>query len=79
MARSAAQNQPRQSRPSQGKPTKSQRQDALERKRDERAVKNAYRKIKKDESYLADDQNFASFTTQLQTMGLQLRDIPGDG
>ncbi|XP_072174433.1 OTU domain-containing protein 3-like [Diadema setosum] len=63
----------------QNKPTKSQRRDALERKRDERAVRSAYRKMRKDESYLAGDQNFLSFTTQLQAIGLQLRDIPGDG
>nr|XP_054768875.1 OTU domain-containing protein 3-like [Lytechinus pictus] len=87
MARSAAQNQQRQGQPrstqsqrqGQAKPSKGQRQDAAERKRDERAIRNAYRKMKKDESYLADDQNFASFATQLQSMGLQLRDIPGDG
>ncbi|XP_001179833.3 OTU domain-containing protein 3 [Strongylocentrotus purpuratus] len=84
MARSAAQNQERQGQRSaqqggQSKPSKGQRQDAAERKRDERAIRNAYRKTKKDESYLADDQNFASFATQLQSMGLQLRDIPGDG
>ncbi len=59
--------------------SKTERLEAQERKRDERAMKNAYRKKKKDESYLADDENFAGFTTQLQTMGLELRDIPGDG
>ena len=62
-----------------GKQSKTQRLETQERKRDERAVKNAYRKKKKDESYLADDENYAGFTTQLQTMGLELRDIPGDG
>ena len=61
------------------KQSKSQRLDTQERKRDERAVRNAYRKKKKDDSYLADDENFAGFTTQLQTMGLELRDVPGDG
>lgn len=30
-------------------------------------------------SYLADDQNFKPFTTQLNKLGLQLRDITGDG
>ncbi|XP_033642292.1 OTU domain-containing protein 3-like [Asterias rubens] len=59
--------------------TGSQRQDHQERKRDERATRNAYRKQQKDESYLADDENFASFATQLQIVGLELRDIPGDG
>ncbi|XP_072046870.1 OTU domain-containing protein 3-like [Amphiura filiformis] len=64
---------------SKGKQSKTQRLEAQERKRDERAVKNAYRKKKKDESYLTDDENFAGFATQLQTMGLEIRDIPGDG
>ncbi|XP_077998534.1 OTU domain-containing protein 3-like [Glandiceps talaboti] len=59
--------------------TKGQIQDDKERKRDERAVKAAMRKQRKDKSYLAEDENFASFATQLQTRGLQLRDIPGDG
>lgn len=30
-------------------------------------------------SYLADDQNFKPFTSQLNKLGLQLRDITGDG
>ncbi|XP_071944345.1 OTU domain-containing protein 3-like [Antedon mediterranea] len=64
---------------SKGKQTKSQRQDEQERKRDERAIKSGYRKQRKDKSYLADDENFAGFATQLQTLCLQLRDIPGDG
>ncbi|XP_038074288.1 OTU domain-containing protein 3-like [Patiria miniata] len=59
--------------------TTGQRRDAQERKRDERAVRNGYRKQHKDASYLADDENFAGFATQLQTIGLELRDIPGDG
>ncbi|XP_071840986.1 OTU domain-containing protein 3-like isoform X2 [Apostichopus japonicus] len=58
---------------------KSQQKDALERKRDERTVRSAYRKKKKEESYLAEDENFASFSNQLQIIGLKLRDIPGDG
>jgi hypothetical protein len=28
---------------------------------------------------LADDENYGNFTVQLGKMGLQLRDIPGDG
>ena len=59
--------------------TKSQRLDAMARKKDERAVKRAYRQEKKMESYLADDHNFVSFSQQMSKMGLQLRDIPGDG
>jgi OTU domain-containing protein 3 len=30
-------------------------------------------------SYLAEDENFKSFSTQLERLGLQLRDITGDG
>jgi OTU domain-containing protein 3 len=30
-------------------------------------------------SYLADDENFQSFSQQLERLGLQLRDITGDG
>lgn len=59
--------------------SKGQRIDAMARKKDERAVKNSYRKERKAESYLADDENFACFATQLGKMGLQLREIPGDG
>ncbi|XP_022109291.1 OTU domain-containing protein 3-like [Acanthaster planci] len=56
-----------------------QRRDAQERKRDERAIRNGYRKQQRDASYLADDENFAGFATQIQTVGLELRDVPGDG
>ncbi|XP_046332448.1 OTU domain-containing protein 3-like [Haliotis rufescens] len=49
------------------------------KKREERAVREAYKKERKIESYLADDENFPSFATELAKMGLQLRDIPGDG
>ena len=45
----------------------------------ERAIREAYRKEKKIESYLADDENFPSFAIQLKKLGLQLRDIPADG
>lgn len=67
-------------RSNQGKKQgRAQQRDAAERKRDERMIRNAHRKKKKDESYLADDENFASFSNQLQILGLMLRDIPGDG
>ena len=63
--------------------TKGQRRDEMARKRDERAVRNAYRKdlkMKKAmDSYLADDENYGSFANQLTKLGLHLRDIPGDG
>lgn len=48
-------------------------------KQQERAIREAYRKEKKIESYLADDENFPSFVIQLKKLGLQLRDIPADG
>ena len=55
----------------------------MARKREERAVRNAYRKDLKQkkamDSYLADDENYASFASQLTKLGLHLRDIPGDG
>ncbi len=65
------------------KKTKGQKRDEMARKRDERAVRNAYRKdikvMKAMDSYLADDQNYGSFANQLNKLGLHLRDIPGDG
>lgn len=60
--------------------TRGQRQDSMARKRDERSVRKAYRNEKKMESYLVDDDdNYGKFSAQLDKMGLQLRDIPGDG
>ena len=55
------------------------RTDAVSRKREERMVREAYRREKKLSSYLADDENFPSFRNQLAKIGLELRDIPGDG
>ncbi|XP_076472456.1 OTU domain-containing protein 3-like isoform X2 [Babylonia areolata] len=49
------------------------------KKQQERAVRDAHRKERKINSYLADDENFPSFAIQLKKLGLQLRDIPGDG
>ncbi|XP_076451658.1 uncharacterized protein LOC143287510 [Babylonia areolata] len=43
------------------------------------AVREAYRKERKIESYLADDLNFPNFAKKLKEVGLQLRDIPADG
>ena len=63
--------------------SKSQRKDEMARKRDERAIRNAHRKDAKQkkalDSYLADDENYVSFSNQLKKLGLELRDIPGDG
>jgi len=51
----------------------------MARKKEERVIRAAHRKEKKSQKYLADDENFGSFTTQLNKLGLELRDIPGDG
>ena len=59
--------------------SKGQRADEMARKRDERVVRQAYKKERKAQAYLADDGNFQSFAVQLAKLGLQLRDIPGDG
>lgn len=67
--------------------TRNQRTDTMagrdgnmtSRKQEERNIREAYRREQKIESYLADDENFPSFATQLKKLGLQLRDIPGDG
>lgn len=53
--------------------------DRSSHRREERVVREAYRKERKATSYLADDENFPSFKVQLAKMGLQLRDIPADG
>lgn len=55
------------------------RADVVSQKRNERMVREAYRREHKINSYLADDENFPSFRTQLAKLGLELRDIPGDG
>lgn len=55
------------------------RRDAVSRKKEERQIRDQHRKAHKIESYLADDENFPSFSAQLGKLGLQLRDIPGDG
>ncbi|KAL8623738.1 hypothetical protein ACOMHN_040084 [Nucella lapillus] len=44
-----------------------------------RALREAFRKERKIESYLADDLNFPCFAKKLKENDLQLRDIPADG
>ena len=61
------------------KQTKGQRRDELERKRDERVRRNALKKERQTKEYLEDDQDFASFSNQLEVLGLKIKDIPGDG
>ncbi|XP_076804095.1 OTU domain-containing protein 3-like [Clavelina lepadiformis] len=52
-------------------------------KREERAVRKAHQNMRRQKelarSYFLDDENFAGFSNQLGTIGLKLRDIPGDG
>ena len=56
-----------------------QRVNEMARKKEERSVRRAYRKEQKAQSYLSEDENFESFKVQLAKLGLQLRDMPGDG
>lgn len=61
------------------KQTKGQRRDDLERKRDDRMRRNALKKERKIKEYLADDEDFVSFSNQLAALSLKIKDIPGDG
>lgn len=56
-----------------------QQPTSYHKQQQERAMREAYRREKKIESYLADDENFPSFAMQLRKLGLALRDIPADG
>ncbi|XP_038678025.1 OTU domain-containing protein 3 isoform X2 [Scyliorhinus canicula] len=52
----------------------------LERKRDEKAVRRALAKERKNRAHVgAEDEEFVSFANQLLAMGLKLREVPGDG
>lgn len=53
--------------------------DQVERKRDERARRNALRKEREAKEYLENDENFVSFSNQLQALGYKIKDIKGDG
>lgn len=61
------------------KQAKGQRRDDLERKRDDRVRRNALKKERKIKEYLADDEDFVSFSNQLAALSLKIKDIPGDG
>lgn len=61
------------------KQTKGQRRDDLERKRDDRVRRNALKKERKIKEYLADDEDFVSFSNQLAALSLKIKEIPGDG
>jgi hypothetical protein len=53
--------------------------DHIERKRDERARRNALRKEREAKEYLENDGNFVSFSNQLEALGYKIKDIKGDG
>ena len=61
------------------KTSKGQRRDDVERKRDERCRRNALRKERKNKDDLELDENFTSFSNQLEAQGLKIRYIIGDG
>ncbi|XP_035236531.1 OTU domain-containing protein 3 [Anguilla anguilla] len=68
------------SRKQSGKLVRGNRKYDAERKRDERAVRRAIAKDRKNRPQ-GDDEGaeFISFTNQLQALGLKLREVPGDG
>jgi hypothetical protein len=41
--------------------------------------KNNKKNNQTNKSYLAEDENYQSFSNQISKLGLQLRDITGDG
>ena len=62
------------------KPARGNKKNEVERKRDGRAARRAVAKDRKNRPPDADDtEEYASFTLQLQSLGLKLREIPGDG
>ncbi|XP_019944509.1 OTU domain-containing protein 3 isoform X2 [Paralichthys olivaceus] len=68
------------SRKQTSKPVRSNKKSELERKRDERAARRAIVKDRKNRPQEGDEgAEFASFSIQLQSLGLKLREVPGDG
>ena len=67
--------QPKHHTAARSKLTKSQRLDAMARKKDERAARKKERKASSN-VVTADDKSFAS---QLAEMGLKVREVIGDG
>ena len=61
--------------------SKGEKRNEVERKRDERAKRNALRKEKKAKDFypMQDDADYVSFCNQLQAIGLKIKDILGDG
>eukprot|EP00794_Sanderia_malayensis_P005159 gene5159-5811_t len=58
-----------------------EKRDDVERKRDERARRNALRREKNAREFysLENDENYVSFCNQMEVIGLKIKDIPGDG
>ncbi|XP_053280512.1 OTU domain-containing protein 3 [Pleuronectes platessa] len=68
------------SRKQTSKPVRSNKKSELERKRDDRAARRAIVKDRKNRPQDGDEgAEFASFSIQLQALGLKLREVPGDG
>ena len=62
------------------KPLRRDKKSELERKRDDRAARRAIVKDRKNRPQDGDEgAEFASFSIQLQALGLKLREVPGDG
>ncbi|XP_020490952.1 OTU domain-containing protein 3 [Labrus bergylta] len=62
------------------KHVRSNKKSDLERKRDERAARQAIAKDRKNRPQDCDEgAEFVSFSNQLQALGLRLREVPGDG
>ncbi|XP_028265804.1 OTU domain-containing protein 3 [Parambassis ranga] len=68
------------SRKQTSKPVRGNKKSELERKRDERAARQAIVKDRKNRPQDVDEgAEFVSFSNQLQALGLKLREVPGDG
>jgi len=50
-----------------------------QRQREQRAIKRAHASQRKAGTYLEDDEELGSWRIQLNKLGLEIRDIPGDG
>lgn len=62
------------------KTIRSNKKGEQKRKRDERAVRRAIAKDRKNRPQDGDEgAEFVSFSNQLQALGLKLREVPGDG
>lgn len=62
------------------KTVRSNKKGDQKRKRDERAVRRAIAKDRKNRPQDGDEgAEFVSFSNQLQALGLKLREVPGDG